>query len=138
MPDESPRRLGIAKRVSLEGVAEGWTDACYALINPSDYLDSIQIKKQQIDETDEDKAVEFMIDFIKQHFVSGKIMVYNDNDELELADMVAEDAGASIQITDRLFTSITGVANDPKDSSTVTETQSVPVSTEDPSISTNL
>jgi hypothetical protein len=106
------RRLAIAKRVSLEGLGPGWGDECYALMMPATYTDMVDADK--IDGKSKDEQVSFQIEFLKNHFVSGKIRVLDGKDN-ELVDMEPDDVAASVALSDRLFLACLGDDLDPKE-----------------------
>jgi hypothetical protein len=106
------RRLAIAKLVSLEGLGPGWGDECYAFMMPATYTDMLEA--DQIDSKSKEQQVSFQIEFLKRHFVSGKIRVLDDKDN-ELADMDPDDVAASVALSDRLFLACLGDQLDPKE-----------------------
>lgn len=113
---ENKRRLAIAKRISLKGVAEGWSDDCYVLIQPLTYGENKELKNTNTDGLDDEKATEIMIGVIKRNFVSGKVMLYNDNGEAELSDAEADDIeNLPATALFNIFADITGASIDPKD-----------------------
>jgi hypothetical protein len=103
------RQLALAKRVSLDGIARGWGDECYAMMLPASYTDMLQA--DQLDEKTKEQQVQFQISFLKDHFVSGKIRLIGEDQPV---DMEADDVGASIALTDRLFLGCLGDDVDPK------------------------
>ncbi len=104
------RQLAIAKRVSLAGVGPDWGDECYAMMLPARYTDMVEA--DQIDQKTKVEQVQFQIDFLKKHFVSGKVKVFGSD---ELADMEADDVAASVALSDLLFAACMGDDLDPKD-----------------------
>ncbi|MEB0287232.1 hypothetical protein QN355_11770 [Cryobacterium sp. 10S3] len=124
-----PRQLAITKRISLEGLSEGWTSDCYALVTPASYAEYIDFA----DLTDAGKSntdlLKFQLSFVKKHLVSGKVNILDDKGQLELDDLQPEDVDASKDLADKLFTEIVGVNLDPKASSTATETSPISAAT---------
>jgi hypothetical protein len=108
----STRRLAIAKRVSLEGLGPNWGDDCYALMMPASYED--MAAADQIDSKSKDEQVRFQIEFLKNHFVSGKVRVI-DGKGNDLVDMEPDDVSASVALSDRLFLACLGDDLDPKE-----------------------
>jgi hypothetical protein len=108
----STRRLAIAKRVSLEGLGPNWGDECYALMMPATYTDMLEA--DQIDAKSKQEQVSFQIEFLKRHFVSGKIRILTGEDS-ELVDMEPNDVEASVALSDRLFLACLGDDLDPKE-----------------------
>lgn len=118
------RRLGMTQRVDLSPIADGWTDECYAVVTRCTTDERFKFAELKAEKLTHRAAVKFQNDFVKAHFVSGKIMVVADSGNLELADMVPEDIDAYIEISDALFTGITGVVYDPKGSSAASQPES--------------
>lgn len=118
------RRLAITKRVSLEGLAEGWDDTCYALVTLATYAEFIGFTKLTVDNTAEGnvKLLEFQIDFVKKHLVTGTVKVVDDAGNFSLDAIKPEDIDASKELCDILFNAVTGVIEHPKATSTMTET----------------
>lgn len=112
------RRLAITKRISLEGIAEGWGSECYALVTPATYAEYIEFAGLNDQGKTNAELLQFQLDFVKKHLVSGKVNVLNDADESVLDDIQPEDIDASKDLADKLFTEIVGVNLDPKASST--------------------
>lgn len=117
-----PRRLAITKRVNLEGIGEGWTTECFALVTPANYNEFIGFTKLQDEGKSNTELVEFQLDFVKKHYVSGKVLTLNDENEQVVDDMQSEDIDESKALADKLFGEIVGINLDPKDTSIATET----------------
>src|SRR4051812_40020611 len=101
------RQLALGKKVSLAGVAEGWGDECYAIMQPATYPEMLAVDAVDADKKDE--QVKFQLAFVRKHFISGKVRVTGETDPV---DMVVDDIEASVGITDRLFLGcITGDVN---------------------------
>lgn len=107
-------RITAVKKSSLDGLAEGWGAECFAIVRQASYDDM-----RAIDEIDplkeQGKAVELQEKIVTEHFISGKIKVWNTNGEQELVEMTREDATASIAVCDKLYADIIGLDLDPKD-----------------------
>jgi hypothetical protein len=116
------RRLAITKRVSLEGIAEGWGSECYALVTPASYAEYIEFAGLSDAGKTNAELLQFQLDFVKKHLAGGKVNVLNDKGETVLDNIESEDIDASKDLADKLFTEIVGVNLDPKASSTVSET----------------
>jgi hypothetical protein len=106
-------RLSLGKKVSLEGLAEGWGEDCFVIVRPANYDDMLAV--DEIDpSSSKSEQVRFQIDFVKDHFVSGKVLV-----DGQLEDMEPDDISESIALADRLFLAIIGSDLDPKDARAV-------------------
>lgn len=108
------RRIAITKKVSLASVSDGWDD-CYAIIRPAtqqDYLDFASSDPEKLAPADQ---VKLEVNFVKDHFVSGKINVLGAGNQPELVDMEPDDIAASIDLANKLFFEIMGIKYDPKD-----------------------
>lgn len=115
MAEASKRLVGV-KRVSLEGLAEGWGSECYALYMPATYQDNLALQDLDPTTMSQKQQVEYQLELVRRKFVSGKIQAYNlDTGELELADMTADDAVATVGIADAIYGAIIGFELDPKD-----------------------
>jgi hypothetical protein len=121
------RQLAIAKKVSLDGIGPGWGDECYAMMLPATYQDMLDI--DALDDKKRDAYVEFQLEFLKRHFVEGKIRVVGEEQPV---DMEPDDVGASIALTDRLFLACLGNDIDPKEASPEAGTTDEPKSDEKP------
>jgi hypothetical protein len=119
-----PRQLAITKRVSLEGLADGWTTDCYANVSPATYAEYIDFANLSTEGKTNAELLAYQLDFVKKHLVSGKVNILGTDGKLELADILPEDLDASKDLADKLFIEIVGVNIDPKASSTVTATSS--------------
>jgi hypothetical protein len=126
------RTLGILKKTSLAGLAEGWGDECYVLTTPVTYQQLLKIQKMEVDEKNPEPAIMATIELIKEHIAAGKVKVYEDN-ELKLVDITKEDVdNMSVEMTDHIFANITGGAHrDPKASPQVAESEQTPPNSSD-------
>lgn len=123
------RRLAITKRVSLEGIADGWGSDCYALVTPASYAEYIDFASLSEAGKSNAELLQFQLDFVKKHLVSGKVNVVDDNGDTVLDDLLPEDVDASKELADKLFTEIVGVNLDPKASSTAPATSATDAAT---------
>lgn len=132
------RRLAIAKRVSLAEVAEGWQD-CYGIVSQLSYLERSEIIDTKPNFKTEVEATHYMNDLVKKHIVTGKVMAFNEDGSEETVDLTSEDidGSASRELVEILFNAILGVSENPKASSTPTETSSTLAPTTAPLESTN-
>lgn len=121
-----PRQLANGIRVDLSDVNDGW-DGCFALVTPASYAECIELGKTT-DDGNDGATINAGIDLIKKHLLNGKVMILDDNGNPTPADITAEDVEASRAITDKLLKAITGVAPDPKGSSTAAAESSTPQS----------
>lgn len=121
------RTLGILKKTSLAGLAEGWDEECYVLTTPVTYHQMLKLQKMDVDENNPEPAVMETISLIKQHIAGGKVKILEDG-ELKLVDIDKEDVDTmSVEMTDHIFANITGGAHrDPKVSPSAAESGSTP------------
>lgn len=100
------------KRVSLEGVAEGWDDECFALVQMMTVADR-KIYKRANKMTDA-KAEAYQTKVVAEKFVSGQVKDYDpETKTFVLTDMVAEHLGIA-EVEDCLFAGIVGLDISPK------------------------
>jgi hypothetical protein len=121
------RRLAIAKRVSLAGIGPDWGDECYADVMPANYNDMLEA--DNIDQLSKAEQVKFQLEFIKRHFVSGKIRLMGSDTPV---GMEPDDVTASVALTDRLFMAILGDDIDPKGAAPAAGQPSAPESDAEP------
>lgn len=98
----------IVKRASLEEVAEGWDDSCYAYVRPATFQDRQDYRKVLQATAEEVEAWQHQL--VETHFISGKIKVYTGS-TFELVDMERTDLELGA-VNDRLAMEILGI--DPK------------------------
>jgi hypothetical protein len=108
------RRLGITKRVSLAGIADGWDDECYAIITKVTNRENFELAELDTSKFNERKSIEYQAKFVKDHFVNGQIMVINETGVLEHAPMTASDIDDITEIANTLFLAAVGSDIDPK------------------------
>jgi hypothetical protein len=108
------KRITSIKRSSLAGLSHEWDDDCYAYVIPANYEDNVAVNELDTAKMSQRDQVNFQLDFVKSHFVSGKIKAFN-GETFELTDMTEEDAVASVAIADRLYADIMSFDLDPKD-----------------------
>lgn len=115
MSDKPRRQLGILKKVSLATLAEGWGE-CYINVTPATLAEMRELKNSNPKDMTDDQGLDMMLGLIKNHFVSGKIMVVGaDGESLELTAAEAGDIDSfSIEINNAIFEAILGQKLDPK------------------------
>jgi hypothetical protein len=95
----------------------------------------VELKKMQgVDpQKDADQVSAFMVDFVREHFLSGKVSVLED-DKPQVVSMTVADVGTlPTETMLDLFSGITGGSTDPKDSPKEVPASSVPSSASAPS-----
>jgi hypothetical protein len=110
---DKKRYVGV-KKSSLEGLGEEWGAECYAYYVPANYEDNMAVLDMDTNTMSKQEQVKFQIEFVRAHFVSGKIKVF-DGQSFELIDMRLDDATATVGIADRLYADIMGFDLDPKE-----------------------
>lgn len=123
------RRLAITKRVSLDGIADGWESDCYALVTPASYAEYLEFVKLSTEGKSNAELLQYELDFVNKHFVSGQGKFLEDDGSTTLGNLTTEDVAESKELADKLFAEIVGVNLDPKASSTVTETSPIDTAT---------
>lgn len=111
------RRLALTKRVSLATLSEGW-DECYAIVRPATYQEYQDFLAFNVADMTPAEQMKVEIDMVTEHFVSGKIVIFDAEWDTQLVDMRAEDIKASLPLANSLFFEILGVKLDPKGSVT--------------------
>ena len=104
----------VVKKVSLEGLSEGWDGSCFAYIIPATYQDQKDLSAADLTNKTKAEQVDYQLNFVRDHFVKGQIRVFNGED-FETADMTKEHTSASVEVTDHLYSAIMGFELDPKD-----------------------
>lgn len=100
------------KRVSLEGVAEGWDEECYALVQMMTVEDR-KVYKRAYKMTDA-KAEAYQTKVVAEKFVSGQVKEFDpETKEFALVEMTAEHLGIA-EVEDCLFAGIVGLDISPK------------------------
>lgn len=108
------KRYPVVKRVNLAGFSEEWDETCYAMIAPATYEDRKALINSGIKDSDTEALLEWQLKVVTEHFISGKIKVF-DGEAFSPVDMTVEDAVASIDLADYLYSEIMGLGLDPKD-----------------------
>ena len=103
----------IVKRVSLDGLLEGFDADCYAYVKPATVLDKQQFRQAIQSQKNDELADDWQQTFVTDHFISGKIKVLAASGEFELADMTDEHLNVA-EVSDRLLLDIMGINLDPK------------------------
>jgi len=119
------RRLAITRRVSLDGISDGWDAACYAVITPASNDEYLEFMDLQDSTMTPQEKFKYQINFVKKHLVSGKVKILNDANELVLDDLLEEDIDSSKELSDRLAIEVMGLNVDPKGLKTPTETSPI-------------
>lgn len=103
----------IVKRVSLDGLLEGFDAECYAYVKPATVLDKREFRQAIKQIKADELADDWQQNFVSNHFISGKIKVLGESGQFELVDMTAEDLDIA-EVSDRLLLDIMGLDLDPK------------------------
>lgn len=109
------RQVAFTKRVNLSELSEGF-DECYALVRPATRAEYSEAMDFDIEHTTREEQDKYEFEFIKSHFVSGKILVRNDEGNTELVDMEPDDVETSMALANKLYFEILGLKLDPKGS----------------------
>lgn len=125
MSDAPQRRVAVVKKSSLAGLSEGWGDECFALVRLADYQDMQRVQEFTPD-TPSGEQWTFQQQFIREHFVSGKVKIFNDKNEQVEADMLVEDCLLTMGIANKVFQDIIGMDLDPKDLAAIAAQQKPP------------
>jgi hypothetical protein len=130
------RQLAISKRVSLEGVYN-WGSGAYAIVTPATYADRIEMSKLIAATPDNETALNYELDTVKKHFVSGEGYFVNENNPSEtvLDALTADDLGDLVEVTQKLFIALSGLDASPKDIQTQTATSQMPQDLSEPQTS---
>ena len=104
----------IVKRVSLEGIYEGWDDSCYALVRPCNFetrIAAADLEKENVPEADQ---VTFQTKLVVDHFVRATGVSY-ENGDFAKVELTAEKAAELPDVSNKLALYILGYDLDPKD-----------------------
>ncbi|MEC5150869.1 hypothetical protein [Cryobacterium sp. GrIS_2_6] len=115
-------RPAITKRVSLEGVYDGWTKEAYAIVMPISYAGKIEINNYGEAGKTQSELLEFELKIAKEHFLNGKAFFLSNSGDSILEDLSGEDLDSMVDLTQRLFVAINGGTVDPKGLPIGTET----------------
>lgn len=117
--------LALLRTYSLENLAEGWTADCKIIYRAVTFGDIKDLQGLKDLAADEEKAIEAVVQFVKDHFVSGKGMQLQEGGEQALGDISIDDISElPLDTISDLFTKMTGQATDPKVIDTETSTAS--------------
>jgi hypothetical protein len=107
--------LALLHTYSLKDLAEGWTDDCKIVYKAITYAELKELQAIKPKEGDEAAAVDAIVKFVQDHFVSGKGMTLNANGDQEISDLTKDDV-AELPVTtiSKLFAEMTGQDSDPK------------------------
>lgn len=111
---KSTRRLALSKRVSLAHLFEN-NDQCYAMVRPATRAEYKEMMGDKLSKLDAAKQADVQTSFVRDHFVSGKLLILGENDKPELVDMTADDIDLFMTISNALYIGIMGLNLDPKD-----------------------
>lgn len=129
------RRLAITKKSSLAGIAEGWDESCYAIVTAATVEELVEFSKFKGSDHSEAEWVNIAADFVKHHFVSGRVLVLGQpasSKKFVLADMQLADISQSIDIVTKLLADIAGVNYDPKDTGPAASSEPQPTNSAQP------
>ena len=103
----------IVKRVSLDGLLEGFDADCYAYVKPATVADKREFREAIQAQKSDDLGDEWQQKFVTDHFVRGTIKLLDDSGEFKPADMTTDHLDIAA-ISDRLLLDIMGIDLDPK------------------------
>lgn len=109
------RQIAITKRVSLSDLSEGWEE-CYALVRPATYQEYREFADVTLDGLRPPEVMKLEMDIVMDHFISGRILVFDADGKSNLEDMQPEDVEQSLPLAGKLFFEILGVKPNPKGS----------------------
>lgn len=115
------QQLALTKKVNLSDVADGW-DNCYAVVRLATRDESTEALGTKVQKMKQADAEVFELGFIKDHFISGKVLVFTDEKKMELADMEADHFDTSWKLANLVYYEILGIAASPKVSQKETPT----------------
>lgn len=111
---KSNRTLAISKRVSLADISDGW-DECYAIVRAATRAEFKQMTDESIFQMTNNEQADWQCQFVKDHLVSGKVLVADEEGNQVLDDLTPEDIDAVMALANRLYFEIMGLKYDPKD-----------------------
>lgn len=122
------RRLAISKRFSLAEIDTAWKD-CYIEYSPATIHDLTKFQELNPQGQTETQAIDYMVTFIKDHTLRGKVLLVNDDGTPGIADLVKEEDIDNLppNVIKTLFADMNGAILDPKDTPQV-----APVAAEQP------
>jgi hypothetical protein len=110
----SDRKVAILKKVSLDEFADGW-NGTYINVAVASYKEFKEYTQSSVENLTEEQGIDMITKLVHDKFVSGKIMILDDNNEPVLADAEIGDLdNLGVDMLNKLFTSIMGVSYDPK------------------------
>lgn len=121
----SERHLGLTKKVSMADIGEGW-DECYAIVRLAEFEEQVEFSELGIDKLTKAEANRAEMDFVRDHFIRGEIMILDEDNEPCAAPMVPDDVSRNLEIADKLFFAILGIKLDPKDLGTEAPSKTEP------------
>lgn len=130
----SERRVAILKKISLEGLADGWGADCFVMVQPASYKQFKEYTATDVEKLDEAQGIDLITKMIKAQYVSGQIMIIGDNGKPVNAPAEVGDIDSlGVEMLNTIFTGIMGVNYDPKAMPTAANASS-PSSNSDKSI----
>jgi hypothetical protein len=108
------KKYASVKRVSLAGLSEAWDDSCFAYVVPCNFKQRLASMELEKDEYTDDQRLDFQTKLVTEHFVSGRIKMFNGSD-FEEADLTAEIAIEIPDVSNKLALFVLGYDVDPKD-----------------------
>lgn len=111
---DTKRVIAATRRVSLGDFADGW-DECYAVVRLASFAEYEDVSKTDFTGMNVADTLKHEIEFVKSHFVSGKILVLDETtSESSLQNMTKDDVDAIPSLPDYLYTVVMGMNLDPK------------------------
>lgn len=104
--------LVAIKKVSLNGIYDGWDESCFAIVRPCNF--KVRIEATEVEGKTETEQMEFQNKLVKEHFVSGKVMAYQE-EKFAAVDLSADQAVDLPEVSNKLALFILGYDVDPKD-----------------------
>lgn len=130
----SERRVAILKKISLEGLADGWGADCFIMVQPASYKQFKEYTQTDVEKLDEAAGIDLITKMIKEQYVSGQIMIMGEDNKPVNAEAEVDDIDSlGVEMLNTIFTGIMGVNYDPKAIQTAADA-SKPSSNSDKSI----
>lgn len=108
------RQLALRKRVSLAHLFEG-NDACFAIVRPATRTEYKEMMYGAVSKLKPREQLEMQTKFVKEHFVSGKILALDSDGKEQIADLEPDDIDHYVDFSNALYIKIMGLHLDPKD-----------------------
>lgn len=111
----SERKVAILKKISLEGLADGWGSDCFIVVQPASYKQFKEYTQTDVEKLDEAAGIDLITKMIKEQYVSGQIMIIGDDGKPVNAPAEVDDIDSlGVEMLNTIFTGIMGVNYDPK------------------------